>query len=140
MKFGDRLELARKSAKLTQEELAKKSGVQQGTISKIERGDADSSTFTVQLAIACGVRPEWLAIEDGSMTGSPFQVRQPEAKYEVKDQVLEDLESLEPEDADVWRAQIRAAAIKARKAKQEKSDRRPDVGDADPPSEGRRIA
>lgn len=67
MNFGERLYKARGHAKLTQEGLAKESGVKQGTISKIERGDADSSTFTVQLAIACGVRPEWLAIEDGEM-------------------------------------------------------------------------
>lgn len=67
MEFSERLRLAREAAKLTQEQLAQKSGVKQGTISKIERGDADSSTFTVQLAIACGVRPEWLAIGSGAM-------------------------------------------------------------------------
>jgi transcriptional regulator with XRE-family HTH domain len=67
MEFSERLKLAREAAKLTQEQLAQKSGVKQGTISKIERGDADSSTFTVQLAIACKVRPEWLAMESGPM-------------------------------------------------------------------------
>lgn len=67
MEFGERLKAAREAAGLTQEELAKKSGVKQGTISKIERGDSDSSTFTVQLAIACGVRPEWLAMSEGEM-------------------------------------------------------------------------
>lgn len=67
MNFGERLYKAREHAKLTQEELAKKSCVKQGTISKIERGDTDSSTFTVQLATACGVRPEWLAMEQGEM-------------------------------------------------------------------------
>lgn len=67
MKFSERLRLARETAKLTQEQLAVKSGVKQGTISKIERGDAESSTFTVQLAMACRVRPEWLAMEDGEM-------------------------------------------------------------------------
>lgn len=67
MRFGERLRAARKHAKLTQDELAKKSGVEQGTISKIERGDTDSSTFTVHLAVACGVRSEWLALEQGEM-------------------------------------------------------------------------
>jgi transcriptional regulator with XRE-family HTH domain len=67
MEFSERLKQARGHAQLTQEGLATKSGVKQGTISKIERGDTDSSTFTVQLAKACGVRPEWLAMEDGEM-------------------------------------------------------------------------
>ncbi len=67
MKFGARLKVAREYAKLTQSELATKSGVSQVTISKIEREESDSSSFTVQLAVACGVRPEWLAIEQGEM-------------------------------------------------------------------------
>lgn len=79
MEFGDRLRAAREAARLTQEELAKKSGVKQGTISKIERGDADSSTFTVQLAVACGVRPEWLAMESGEMTDGLY-ARDPKAR------------------------------------------------------------
>lgn len=52
--------MARERAGLTQGDLVARSGVQQGTISKIERGESDSSTFTVRLAVACGVRPEWL--------------------------------------------------------------------------------
>lgn len=68
MTLGDRLKAARRHAKLhTQEQLAKKSGVSQQTISKIERGMVDSSGFVVHLAKACGVRPEWLAMEDGEM-------------------------------------------------------------------------
>lgn len=67
MNLGDRLRIARKHAGLTQIELENKSKVPQQTISKIERGDADTSAFVVQLAVACGVRPEWLAMEDGEM-------------------------------------------------------------------------
>lgn len=65
--FGERLRLAREYARLTQDQLSAKSGVKQGTISKIERGESDSSTFTVRLAIACNVRPEWLELESGLM-------------------------------------------------------------------------
>lgn len=68
MNLGDRLRIARKHAGLTQIELENKSKVPQQTISKIERGDADTSAFVVQLAVACGVRPEWLAMEHGEMT------------------------------------------------------------------------
>lgn len=67
MTYGKRLKTAREHAKLTQPGLAEKSGVSQQTISKIERGKQDGSTYTVQLASACGVRPEWLASETGEM-------------------------------------------------------------------------
>lgn len=68
MTLGERLKAARRYANLdTQEQLAKKSGVSQQTISKIERGLVDSSGYVVHLAKACGVRPEWLAMEDGEM-------------------------------------------------------------------------
>lgn len=68
MTLGERLKAARLHAHLdTQEKLAKKSNVSQQTISKIERGLVDSSGYVVHLAKACGVRPEWLAMEDGEM-------------------------------------------------------------------------
>lgn len=67
MTLGERLKAARKHAELTQPQLADKSGVSQQTISNIETGLQDKSTDTVQLAVACGVRPEWLAMEDGEM-------------------------------------------------------------------------
>lgn len=70
MEFGKRLRAAREYAQLTQQELAEKSGVPQQTISKIERGDQDTSSHTVHLAVACGVRPQWLGMEEGPMTDS----------------------------------------------------------------------
>lgn len=44
----------------SQQELADRSGVPQGTISKIERGDQDSSRYDVHLADALGISPVWL--------------------------------------------------------------------------------
>lgn len=67
MTLGERLRLARQYAKISQAELEKRSGVDQATISKIERDDQKGSTEIVQLAVACGVRPEWLAMESGEM-------------------------------------------------------------------------
>lgn len=67
MNLGDRLKQARKHAKLSQAALADKTGVTQQTISNIEQGIQDKSTDIVQFAIACGVRPEWLAIGQGEM-------------------------------------------------------------------------
>ena len=68
MTLGKRLKAAREYAKLeTQEMLAKKSHISQQTISKIERDLVETSGYVVQLAVACGVRPEWLAMEEGEM-------------------------------------------------------------------------
>jgi len=58
MKYGERLRKARKLRKLSQPQLAELSGVGQGSISKIERGDQEASTFDVPLAIALRIRPE----------------------------------------------------------------------------------
>lgn len=74
MKYGERLFKARTYAKLTQGQLADKikGGCTQENISKLERGDATGSEFTVQFADACGVRPLWLAIEKGEMIGGHY--------------------------------------------------------------------
>lgn len=68
MKYGERLKAARAYAKFTQAELALRAsvGTQEG-VSKLERTNAEGSEFTVQYATACGVRPEWLAMEEGEM-------------------------------------------------------------------------
>ncbi len=103
MKFSERLLKAREHAGLTQDQLAEKSGVKQGTISKIERGESDSSTFTVQLAMACGVRAEWLALESGEMVDGLYvhddrmkkalQLMESMPDYAV-DQALKDIASI----------------------------------------------
>ena len=68
MKYGERLKAAREHAELTQAELAVKAKVgSQVNVSKLERSNAEGSEFTVQYATACGVRPEWLAMEEGEM-------------------------------------------------------------------------
>lgn len=67
MTFGERLVAAMAYKKIDQTELAKITGISQPTISKIVLGYTESSTFTVQLAVTCGVRPEWLAMESGEM-------------------------------------------------------------------------
>lgn len=67
MTFGERLKVAMEYRKIDQTGLAELTGISQPTISKIARDETESSTFTVQLAVACGVRPEWLAMESGEM-------------------------------------------------------------------------
>ncbi len=51
----------------TQEQLCERSGVKQGTISKIERGDQETSAFNLQLATVLEISPHWLDREEGNM-------------------------------------------------------------------------
>ena len=71
MNYGKRLKQARKAKGLTQGELSEISGVKQGTISKIERGDQDSSGFDAVLANALDVDAFWLSTGGGSMRDLP---------------------------------------------------------------------
>lgn len=64
MKYGERLRSARKHKGYSQTQLHKESGVGQGTISKIERGDQETSTFDIELADALDVDPRWLKTGD----------------------------------------------------------------------------
>ena len=68
VKFGERLRTARKSAKLSQEQLATKTGhvCTQANISKLESGAATGSEFTAQLAKALRVDAYWLATGEGA--------------------------------------------------------------------------
>lgn len=67
MEFKDRLKAARKHAGLNQTELASRSGMTQTSISDLERGKSQSSSFVAQIAQVCGVSPMWLASGEGSM-------------------------------------------------------------------------
>lgn len=71
--YGLRLRQARKHAGLTQEELSKRTGIPQSTISTAERmgsGSSDTPTY----AKACGVDAHWLATGDGSMLVTPGEM------------------------------------------------------------------
>ncbi len=70
MTLGERIAIARKHAKLTQKGLADKLNglMTQQNISLLERNLINGSEFIVQIAMACNVRPEWLAVENGEMT------------------------------------------------------------------------
>ncbi len=67
MNFGQRLKAARKYAGLTQTQLATKVGMDQTTISDLERGKSSSSSFCASIARACGVDPLWLETGQGDM-------------------------------------------------------------------------
>lgn len=64
--FGARLYKARTHAQLTQPQLAKAAGMAQSTLGELEY-DGNGSSYTAQLAKACGVRAEWLSEGIGEM-------------------------------------------------------------------------
>jgi len=118
MTYGERLRYARKGAGLTQEQLEEQSGVKQGTISKIERGDQDSSTYDLDLAHALKIKPWWLKTGEGPMRtdgikkfppgyatvepGPPIYARVPLISWVQAGNWSEIVEHFEPGDAEEW--------------------------------------
>lgn len=68
MELSSRIIAAREYAQLTQSGLAKAAGVSQQAIQKLETGQSRSSRKLTEIALACMVRPEWLASGLGPMT------------------------------------------------------------------------
>jgi transcriptional regulator with XRE-family HTH domain len=144
MALGKTILAIREAKGFTQEALAKltgwsednpKQGVSQGVISALEKRDSKSSKHARVLAKALNVSVDILV----SGEPSDFQTMQDVTNYDTKDPILEDLAALEPEDADVWRTQIRAAAIKARRLKEERIRDRVNHQPTDPPLKVRRA-
>ena len=68
MRYGERLKLAMEHANLNQKVLAEKIGIKQPSLSYlINNENVNGSEKTVKLAVACGVRPQWLDSGDGEM-------------------------------------------------------------------------
>jgi transcriptional regulator with XRE-family HTH domain len=83
---GVRLRHARKLRGMTQQELAKSSGVKQASISEVETGESKSPVGTnlVKLAQSLQVSPEWLASGKGPMEQTDQQLP-PEALSVARD-------------------------------------------------------
>lgn len=110
--IGDRIRRARKERGLTQNELAKQAKVLQSTIADLERGHTEKSTSLVEIADVLGVSALWLTTgKEDVCSAWPHKLP---ADLQA---VFDDLLTLPPEDADVWKAQLRAAAIKVRQEK-----------------------
>lgn len=67
--FGQRLKAARKAAKMTQVELAKKVGIGQSTVAELEK-TGNGSSHTPAIAQALGCSALWLATGQGEMASS----------------------------------------------------------------------
>jgi transcriptional regulator with XRE-family HTH domain len=64
--FGQRVKKRREELEMSQDDLAKKAGLTQPTISNIESGRNKGSTFAVQLASALKCSPHWLTTGRGA--------------------------------------------------------------------------
>lgn len=82
--IGERLRYARNLKVWSQDALSDISGVKQGTISKLERGDSQTSTFIPQLAHALDCSPMWLAEGVGNPPELP-PVSEPHRDFEHVD-------------------------------------------------------
>lgn len=62
-----RIKQARKFAKLSQKELANKIGITQPSLSELETGKSQSTSYIASIARVCGVDPFWLESGNGQM-------------------------------------------------------------------------
>lgn len=67
MEYKDRIKIARAHAGLTQGQLADAVGVKQASISDLETGKSQSSSYSASIAKACGVDALWLEKGQGAM-------------------------------------------------------------------------
>lgn len=67
MDYRNRIKRARKHAGLKQQQLAKLTGITQASISELETGKSQASSFSASIAKACGVDPLWLETGRGEM-------------------------------------------------------------------------
>ena len=120
MSYQERLALAMSQSELykTATDLARAMGCTPQAVSLVLSGASKSfgATNHSKASALLKVIPTWLANGDGPMRAA---IHAPQAGRETTagDPVLDDLNVLEPEDADVWRAQIRAAATKVKREK-----------------------
>ncbi|KGA00856.1 hypothetical protein KP05_16715 [Cobetia amphilecti] len=70
MEFKDRLKAARKYAKLTQVQLAERVGIDQTSVSDLERGKSRKTGYAAEIAHVLGVSARWLTTGEGEMLES----------------------------------------------------------------------
>lgn len=82
MSIGTRVRQARKAAKLTQLELAARSNLKQSTISDLEVGKSQGTTYLASLAATLGVSALWLETGKGPMSSGAATAVQAETEEE----------------------------------------------------------
>ena len=123
--LGERLRHARKLRGLTQQQLASRSKVKQGTISQIERGDQQQTSYGISLAIALDILPEWLATGDGPMeyTGQENRVAETGPDYSSRRPIVKIMHQQlnEMNDEEISKLMAFAAGLKAARSQNDNS-------------------
>lgn len=88
MNYSERIKAARKYARLTQRELADQVGIDQTSISNLERGKSRGSSHTASIARCCNVSAFWLETGIGEMIIGPEGERATLTPYPGADTVL----------------------------------------------------
>lgn len=86
MTYAKRLLKAIAHSQRTQAEIAERAGTTQQVVSAIIRRGSTRSTYTAQLAKACGVSPDWLATGKGTML---TEAREPATPYALTPEARE---------------------------------------------------
>lgn len=86
MEYKERIKAARRHAGLTQAQLAKLVGIDQASISDLERGRSQRSSYNASIAKACGVSAIW--IESGAGQMVPDRPEDANVKDVVQPQML----------------------------------------------------
>ena len=104
--LGENLKKIRKAKKVTQKELAQKSGVKQSVISDLETGSAKSTGSILELANALGVTAEELkrgAFDEGALTNTvPISPRMAPVLSWVQAGVFTNVESVDMSQVEQW--------------------------------------
>ena len=86
MEYKERIKAARLHSGLTQAQLAKAVGIDQASISDLERGRSQRSSYNASIAKACGVSAIW--IESGTGPMVPSDVEHPNIKDTIQPEML----------------------------------------------------
>ena len=104
--LGENLKKIRRAKKVTQKELALKSGVKQSVISDLETGNAKSTGSILEIANALGVTAEELkrgAFDEGALTNAaPISPRMAPVLSWVQAGVFTNVESVDMSQVEQW--------------------------------------
>lgn len=125
----------------TIKKVASRSGVGFGTVQRAKNGDGNPTITNLgDIAHAFGKRVEDL-IADPQGENAPLAIREPASQYNAgAHEIAEYLNELDPQEVEIFTQELKLAAMKARKKRQEMKDRLPSTGNGDPPLEVRRTA
>ncbi|WP_372382156.1 helix-turn-helix domain-containing protein [Xanthomonas sp. NCPPB 1068] len=71
----------------TQDSLAKRVGISQQAVAKLLSGKSQTSRRLTEIALACGVRPEWLAAGDGPMVAGVQSGGESQPERSIRDTI-----------------------------------------------------